>query len=63
MFLVFFILNHFCALLLLACNFQSVLLVDSNCTDILVCLCMTFLCFPLIDAGDVVSESENYISL
>ena len=45
MFLVFFILNHFCALLLLACNFQSVLLVDSNCTDILVCLCMTFFMF------------------
>ena len=37
----FFISNHFCVVSLvslLACNFQCVLLVDSNCTDVLACL-------------------------
>ena len=45
------------------CNFQCVLLVDSNCTDVLVCLCRTFffLRFPFIDAGGVASESEKFI--
>ena len=43
--MVFFISNHFCVVLLLACNFQCVLLVDSNCINVLVCLCMTFLFF------------------
>ena len=44
------------------CNFQSVLLVDSNCTNVLVCLCSSFfiLRLPIIDAGDVVSESVKY---
>ena len=35
-------LNHFCVVLLLMCNFQCVFLVDSNCTDVLVCLCSSF---------------------
>ena len=56
-------MNHFCVVSLLAGNSQCVLLVDSNCTDLLVCLSMTFFIVrcPFIDAGDVVSGSEKYI--
>ena len=43
-------------------SFQCVLLVDSNCIDVVVCFCMSFfiLCFPCIDDCDVISVSENY---
>ena len=65
MFWVIFILNHFCVVLLLMCNFQCVLLVDSNCTNLLVCLSSIFFLFRLplsffFDAGVVVPESVKY---
>ena len=47
---------------MLACNFQCVLLVDSNCTNVLVCLCNNLLFYVFfIDSGDVVSESKNLL--
>ena len=44
------------------CCFQCVLLVDSNCTNVLVCLCSNFFIFrlPFTDDCDVVSESVKY---
>ena len=42
-FWVIFILNPFCVVLLLMCSFQCVLLVHSNFTNVLVCLCSNFL--------------------
>ena len=38
----------FCVVSLLACNFQCVLFVDSNCTDILVCFCNIFLFYVFL---------------
>ena len=44
-FLGYFHFESFLCCITVMCNFQCVLLVDSNCTNVLVCLCSNFFFF------------------